>query len=105
MTGRLICKTLRYLTDIRDSGLTLNLGKCEFGKNSVKYVDHIVGSGRDEPDSERTQAVVEMPRPVTKKQTWQIGMFGFFRSCIPDFSTIAKLLTDLTRKNEPANVL
>ena len=26
----------RYLTAIRDSGLTLNLGKCEFGKNSVK---------------------------------------------------------------------
>ena len=26
----------RYLTVIRDSGLTLNLGKCEFGKNFVK---------------------------------------------------------------------
>ena len=32
-------------------------------------------------------------------------MFGFFRSYIPDFSTIAKPLTDLTRKNEPANVV
>ena len=32
-------------------------------------------------------------------------MFGFFRSYIPDFSTIAKPLTDLMRKNEPANVL
>ena len=32
-------------------------------------------------------------------------MFGFFRSYIPDFSIIAKPLTDLTRKNEPANVL
>ena len=32
-------------------------------------------------------------------------MFGFFRSYIPDFSTLAKPLTDLTRKNEPANVL
>ena len=32
-------------------------------------------------------------------------MFFFFRSYIPDFSTIAKPLTDLTRKKEPANVL
>ena len=39
-----------YLTAIRDSGLTIILAKCEFGKNSVKYVDHIVGSGRHEPD-------------------------------------------------------
>ena len=32
----------RYLTAIRDSGLTLNLGKCEFDTNSVKYVGHII---------------------------------------------------------------
>ena len=36
----------RYLTAIRDSGLTLNIGKCEFGQKSVKYVCHIIGSGR-----------------------------------------------------------
>ena len=89
-----------YLTAIRVSGLTLNLGKCEFGKNSVKYVGHIIESGRHEPDPERIQSVVEMPRLVTKKQTRQVlGMFGFFRSYIPDFSNIAKPLTDLTRKN------
>ena len=96
----------RYLTAFRDSGLTLKLGKSEFGKNSVKYVGHIIRSGRHEPDPERIQVVVEMPRPITKKQTRQVlGMVGFFRSYIPDFSIIAKPLTDLTRKNEPANVL
>ena len=96
----------RYLTAIRDSRLTLNLGKCEFGKNSVKYVGHIIGSGRHEFDPGRIQAVVEMRQPVTKKQTRQVlGIFGFFRSYIPDFSTIATPLTDLTRKDKPANVL
>ena len=95
-----------YLTAIRDSDLTLNLGKCEFRKHSVKCVGHIFGSGRHEPDPERIQALVEMPRPVTKKQTRQVlGMFGFFLPYIPDFGTIATHLTDLTRKNEPANVL
>ena len=59
----------RHLTAIRDSGLTLNLSKCEFGKNSVKYVGHVIGSGWHEPDPERIQAVVEMPRLVTKKNT------------------------------------
>ena len=46
-----------------------NGGKCEFGKNSVKYVGHIIGSGRNEPDPERIQAVVEMQLPASKKQT------------------------------------
>ena len=77
----------RYLTAIRDSGLTLSLGKCEFCKNSFKYAGHIIRSCRHEPDSERIQAVVEMHRTVTKKQRRQVlGMFGFFRSYIPDFS-------------------
>ena len=85
------------MTIIRDSGLTLNLGKCGFGKNSAKYVGHIIGSSRHEPDPERMQAVVEMQRPANKKQTREVlGMSGFFRSYIPDFSTIAKPLTDLT---------
>ena len=95
-----------YLTAIGDFGLTLNLGKCEFGKNSIKCVGYIIGSSRHDPNPERMQAVVEMLQPVTKKQTRQvISMSGIFRSFIPDFSTIAKPLTDLTRKNEPANVL
>ena len=95
----------RYLTAIQDSGLTINLGTCEFGKNFVKYVGHIIGSGRHETDPERIQAVVEMPRPVTMKQIRQVlDMFGFFRSYLPDFSSIVKPLTDLTRKDEPANV-
>ena len=76
------------------------------GKNSVKYVCHIIGSGRHKPDPERIQAAVEMQRPATKKQTCQVlGMFGFFRSYIPHFSNIAKPLIDRTRKNEPANLL
>ena len=86
----------RYLTAIRDAGLTLILGKCEFRKNSVKYVGHIIRLGWHEPDPECIQAVVEMPRPVTKKQTHQVlGIFGFCRSYIPHFSTIAKPFNDL----------
>ena len=56
----------RYLTAIRDSGLTLNLGKYQIGKDSVKYVGHVIGLGRHEPDPERIQAVFEMTRGVTK---------------------------------------
>ena len=59
------------------SGYWLINGKCEFGKNSVKYVGHIIGSGRHEPDPELIQAAVEMLRPITKKQTRQVlGMLA-----------------------------
>ena len=35
-----------YLSHIKESGLTLNLNKCEFAKPEIKYVGHVVGSGK-----------------------------------------------------------
>jgi len=43
-----------------------------------------------------------MKRPESKKQTRQVlGFFSFFRDYIPNFSAIAKPLTDLTGKRVP----
>jgi hypothetical protein len=41
-----------FLTEIRKSGLTLNLKKCSFAKSEVKFLGHVVGSGRHRPDEE-----------------------------------------------------
>jgi hypothetical protein len=41
-----------FLTEIRKSGLTLNLKKCSFAKPEVKFLGHVVGSGRHRPDED-----------------------------------------------------
>ena len=34
------------LETFHEVGLTVNLKNCDFGKNEVKYLGHIIGSGR-----------------------------------------------------------
>ena len=90
-----------YLTEIRKSGLTLNLSKCEFVKSEVKYLGHIIGSGRHRPDPSRTETVMKLAPSIIKKQIRQfVGMFNVFRSYIPLYANIAKPLTDMTRASE-----
>ncbi|GFV79066.1 retrovirus-related Pol polyprotein from transposon 297 [Trichonephila clavipes] len=52
---------------------SVNLGKCEFARQKVKYLGHFIGSGRHSPDKERIK-------------------------CIPNFAKIALPLTELTKK-------
>ena len=39
-----ICKLV--FETFHEVGLTVNLKNCDFGKNEVKYLGHIIGSGR-----------------------------------------------------------
>jgi len=42
-----------FLTEIRKSGLTLNVKKCSFAKPEVKFIGHVIGSGRHCPDEQK----------------------------------------------------
>ncbi|GFW57912.1 hypothetical protein TNCV_1418591 [Trichonephila clavipes] len=47
---------------------SVNLGKCEFARQKVKYLGHVIGSGRHSPDKERIKAIQNLQAPTTKKQ-------------------------------------
>ena len=95
----------RFLTIIRDVGMTLNLNKCDFAKSEVKFVGHFVGSGKRRADPQRLEGICKMERPHNKTELRKIlGAMGFYREYIPQFAHIAKPLTDLTAKHSP-NVL
>jgi len=92
-----------FLKTIRVNGLTLNLKKCSFAKQNVKYLGHLIGGNSHQPDPERLDAVVKMTAPSTKKQLRQVlGLFLYYHTHVRDFATIAKLLTDLTAMRMPA---
>jgi hypothetical protein len=95
----------KFLQVIKDCGLTLTLKKSEFARPEVKFCDQIVGSGIRRIDPDRMQAIHQLVRPETKKQTRQIlGLFGWYREYLPNFSDPAKPLTDLTGKGKPNRV-
>ena len=40
----------KYLHEIKLSGITLNLRKCNFALGEVKFVGHVIGSGQHHAD-------------------------------------------------------
>ncbi|GFW40071.1 retrovirus-related Pol polyprotein from transposon gypsy [Trichonephila clavipes] len=65
-----------------------------------RYVSsHIVESGTIKPSPTKTLAVRKFPEPTTIKQIQSfLGLTGYFRKYIKDYSKIAKPLSDLIRK-------
>ena len=88
-----LCDLRRFLTVIRSSGFTLNLKKCSFAKQEIKYLGHIIGCGLHRPDPNHLKAVSDMKSPTTKKQLRQVlGLFSYYRTYVKDFAAIAKPL-------------
>ncbi|GFY04962.1 retrovirus-related Pol polyprotein from transposon 297 [Trichonephila clavipes] len=73
--------------------------KCQFLKKKIEFLGHIVESGTIKPSPTKTLAVRKFPEPTTIKQVQSfLGLTGYFRKYIKDYSKIAKPLNDLTRK-------
>jgi dUTPase len=84
---------------IREAGVRLKPQKCEFLKRRVTFLGHIVSQDGVETEPSKIEAVKEWPRPTSKKDVQSfMGLCGYYRRFIPDFSTVAEPLTKLTRK-------
>ncbi|GFW84330.1 retrovirus-related Pol polyprotein from transposon 17.6 [Trichonephila clavipes] len=80
-------------------GLEIKFKKCQFLKKKTEFLGHIVESGTIKPSPTKTLAVRKFPEPTTIKQVQSfLGLTGYFRKYIKDYSKIAKPLSDLTRK-------
>ncbi|XP_072178114.1 uncharacterized protein [Diadema setosum] len=81
------------------AGLVVNLAKCEFGKACVTYLGHKVGRGRVAPRDAKVRAIVDFPVPSSKRELQRfLGMCGFYRRFVPNFSHLVVPLTDLLKK-------
>ena len=52
---------------LQKHGLTVKLAKCEFGRNKVEYLGHIIGDGELAVPGHRAAAMAEFLQPRTKK--------------------------------------
>ncbi|GFX15690.1 retrovirus-related Pol polyprotein from transposon 17.6 [Trichonephila clavipes] len=80
-------------------GLEIKFKKCQFLKKKIEFLGHIVESGSIKPSPTKTIAVRKFPEPTTIIQVQSfLGLTGYFRKYIKDYSKIAKPLSDLTKK-------
>ncbi|KAG9397020.1 WD repeat-containing protein [Carpediemonas membranifera] len=64
--------------------LRLNAAKCDFARDSVEFLGHIVDKDGIRLGDDRVQAIMDMPRPTTRKEMRRfIGMVGWFRRFCP----------------------
>ena len=90
------------LTRLRKAGLTIKESKCKFARKECEYLVHTVGNGKVHPLQAKVQVIQDFTQPITKKNVHAfLGLCGYYCRFIPDFSTIANPLTELTRKDKP----
>ena len=93
---------LRQVFDtMHQSGVKLNLKKCDLVKREVKFLGHIVSAAGSRPDPGNVKAIQNMSPPKTVKEVRRfIGMTSFYRKYVPDFSLIAAPITQLTKSDQ-----
>ena len=90
------------LSRIRNGGLKLKVKKCTFCAPQVKYLGHVVSKEGLRPDEDKVSAVLKFPVPqdLTQLRSF-LGLIGYYRRFIQDFSTHAEPLYRLSKKNIP----
>ncbi|CAM4389413.1 unnamed protein product [Caretta caretta] len=87
---------------IRKAGLTVKAKKCQIGLNRVTYLGHQVGQGTINPLQAKVDAIQKWPVPKSKKQVQSfLGLAGYYRQFVLQYSQSATPLTDLTKKKQP----
>jgi len=94
-------KNLRILFErLRQVGLKLQPDKCEYLRPELEYLGHIISERGIKPNPNRTEKVKNYPVPKNPKEIKQfLGLVGYYRKFIKDFSKIAKPLTKLLQKS------
>jgi hypothetical protein len=87
------------LQHLRDHQLYAMFSKCEFWLDSVKFLGHTISSKGISVDPNKVQEVMDWKPPTSVHQIRSfLGLAGYYCRFIPDFSRIAKPMTELLKK-------
>ncbi|KAD6454277.1 hypothetical protein E3N88_08983 [Mikania micrantha] len=84
--------------------LYAKFSKCEFWLKEVHFLGHVVNDKGIQVDPSKIEAVEKWEAPTTPTEIRQfLGLAGYYRRFIENFSKIAKPLTMLTQKEQKYN--
>jgi hypothetical protein len=87
------------LHHLQDHKLYAKFSKCEFWLDSVKFLGHTISKDGISVDPSKVQEVMDWKPPKSVHQIRSfLGLAGCYRRFIPDFSRIAKPISELLKK-------
>lgn len=95
-------KYMNLVDRLRQANLKLQPDKCHFLRREVTYLGHQITEEGLKPDEKKIEAVKHFPTPRSAKNIKQfLGLAGYYRRFIHQFSKISKPLTKLLQKGIP----
>lgn len=90
---------------LKNAQLTVNLKKCEFCRSSLKFLGFIVDKDGLRTNPEKVDAILNYPTPKNTTEIKRlIGLVGWYRRFIKDFSTLSSPINNLLhgrKKGQP----
>ena len=88
------------LDRLRQFHLYAKMEKCEFHKSSIEFLGYIVSADGVAMSPDKVQSILEWKTPISVSGVQSfLGFCNFYRKFIKNYSTLAKPLTDLTKKS------
>ena len=89
----------KVLTRLREEGLTLKKGKCQFFLEKVEYLGHTISPEGLQPTETKVRAIKEAPAPQNMSPLRSfLGMVNYYNKLLKDSSSKLTLLYRLLHK-------
>lgn len=104
----IVTKTVEHMLELvaevgrrlRNANLSVNLAKCQFFAKELKVLGYTLSAQGLQTDPERLKCMREFPAPKNLRELRRfLGMTGYYRRLIQDYSGKAVPLTNLLKKN------
>lgn len=78
----------------------VKLTKCDFAKQQISYLGHVISVEGVSTDPEKVRVVEQWPTPTNAKELRSfLGLAGFYRKFVKHFGIISRPLFNLLKKN------
>ena len=89
---------------LEDNKVCINVKKCLFPQSEVEFVGFIIGKDGVKMSEKKVKDIIEWKEPKSVYEIQQfLGLDNFYRRFIRGYSSVARLLSNLTRKDQPWN--